>query len=171
MTVAVADCVLGETQDTLSCATRAENQQALVCLASQVRQAVAIYSRTLSPDLYGSADFVAAIRQMILGSRFASVRIVIVETGPLVQQRHRLLGLALNLSSFIQLRRAPERCRNDDHEYIILDETAWLHRDSSTRFESRLCFNDRFRCRTMLEKFNPLWEESVPDSNLRKLNI
>lgn len=171
MTAAIADCVLGETKDTLSCATRAENRQALVRLASQARQTVALYSRSLSPDLYGDADFVAAIRQLILGSRFASVRIAVVEIGPLVQQGHRLLELALHLSSFIRLRRAPERCRNDDQEYILLDEIAYLHRDSSTRFESRLCFNDRFRCRTMLEQFNPLWEESVPDSNLRKLNI
>ena len=165
----VADGVLGDTKGVFSCNTRVENQQALVRLAAQVRGTVALYSRLLGPELYGSSAFVAQIRRFILDNRFARFRIVVVEPSTIVSKGHRLINLATSMSSFIHLRRAPKRYRIIDEEYIVLDETAYLYRDSAARFKARVAFHDRYYCRALLERFDALWEESLPDNNLRRL--
>lgn len=168
---ALADCKLGETKESIACTTRAENTEALSILASQARKMVVIYSRLLPPELYGSAKFTESIKQTILGNHFASIRIIVVEPEQIMSKSHRLIDLALRMNSFMHLRRGPDRCRFIDEEYVVLDEAAWYYRESDSRFESTLNFNDRLRCRDLLERFEATWRESLHNRNLRNLNL
>lgn len=166
-----ADFQLGETEQLVQVATSAEVADASLALMRQARRKVDIVTRHLDPLLYDLTAFHEATREFCQRSSRQRLRIVILDPAPLVTRGHRLLELAYAKSSFVSLRVPGVEHERFNEAFFIADETGYLWRKLSDRFDAEVNFHGRMRARELTDLFNQIWDKGDPDPNLRKLNI
>lgn len=152
--------------------TRSEDVGATALqLASQARRTLDIVSRHLDPVLFDQSTFIQAVKRLVLRSRRAEVRLLILDPGPVFRRGHRLLELAQFLSDFIHVRVPSPVNRDFNEAWLVVDGTGYLHRQMSDRFDATADFNDRQRAGQLVGRFNELWERGQPDPNQRRLSL
>lgn len=165
------DLVLGESDETLDIDDRATLAAVCLSMVSQCTRRLTIVSRHLDPALYDNDAFVDAVKAVALGNRRAEIRLLVIDSRPLVSTGHRLLELANRLPSFITLR-APARQHRTFNEAILLADTCgYVHRQFSDRFEATASFNDKRVVAVLDDQIAEMWERGVPDTNFRRLHI
>jgi hypothetical protein len=149
--------------------------EALDELLSTPRLHLCLYTPELARGLYDRPEFAELIRQRVLAQRRLQVRLVLP---PAHQWRrhHPQLALLIQQLSALELRRLPSDRPQDRPEYgygyVLADK------------RNLLMFNDPLRClgryyphggglraRDLQTFFDTLWEQAVPDTELRKLGI
>ncbi len=111
------DCRLGETDEALAIDTSEQLGQVSLEMVRQRKRMLDIISRELDPAIYNTAEFTEAVKQLVLKSRNNRVRILVHEPLRIAKRGHRLVDLAMHLSSFIWSPHARARsilagCRN-----------------------------------------------------------
>ena len=162
---------LGRTDELIRIETSKENRHAIEIMAQQCHRSIEIISRSLDPKIYDTVKFLDFVKKMILDNRRAKVRLLVFEPKTIVQKGHRLMNLAMTLSSFIEFRIPGEDFKDFNESLFLADTTGYIHRPNEDRFEGTLNFYDKLTSKHLLEKFEQIWEKSSPDPNLRKLNI
>lgn len=166
-----ADHQLGQTDDTVAIETREHNRLAVAKMAGQCSEHIEIISRDLDPSLYDTVEFIDAVKKMLLNHRRARVRVMLIEPQTVVTYGHRFLNLAMNMSSFVELRKSPTEYDNFNEAIFIADATGYLHRANTSRFEGEVNFNDKRTAKSFLDRFEVMWDKAKPDVNLRRLSI
>ncbi len=163
--------ILGASDAPYPLTSRAANRLAALKLVSQAKRSLDISSRALDPSIYDDAELVAAVKTLCLRSRRSRIRILVQDPTSLVSHGHRLVELAIRLSSFLELRRPdPEQpARND--AFLIADATGVLYLRQADRYEGEACFNDRKWAAELLRAFEEMWQHAQPDPNFRRLGI
>ncbi len=167
-----SDYTLGEsTDDAVKVTTRDENADAALELVKQTRQKLAIISQELDPLVYDQADFIEALRKLVVNNRYAEVRIIVFEPQLIVQKGHKLLDLAGKISSFIEFRKVSEKYKSFNESVLIADKVGYLYRESTERYKGKVNFNSRRESKHLLDVFDEMWETAQPDTNLRRMHI
>ena len=167
-----SDYRLGETADgTLQLETREENAAAALELTRQCRLKLAIFSHELEPVIYDRPEYIEALKRLTLRGSHVEIRILVSEPRLVVQRGHRLLDLALKMSSYIQILRPGSAQRTFDQDLLLADEAGYLLRASKDAFGARLNFNDRRETRRLLELFDEMWGKAGTDPNLRRMRL
>lgn len=162
---------LGDDSETYSVASSQEVLRASVAMISQTRRTLDIVSRHLDPLIYDTVEFTASLQRLIVDSRRASVRIIIMDSTPIIGRGHRLIDLAQRLSSYIELRN-PARVHADyNSAFLLADGIGSIHRILADRFEGVVNFNDARAARSLKEQFEEMWPSATPDPNFRRLSI
>ena len=162
---------LGHSRELISLETREENLLASQHLIRQTNRNLDIFSRTLDPFIYDHSDCVQEIKKLAISNRHALIRILIAEPGPVIRRGHRLVDLAMNLSSYIHIR-IPSRENKDFNDgLMIADKTAYLHKKNDTRYEAKVNFHDPRQSKELTSTFEDIWETAKPDPNLRRLAL
>ena len=120
--------ILGTTNELLELTRSEEVREHSLALGQQARHSVDIVSRHLDPMLYHNAAFADALRAMILDTRRAQVRLLVLDPAPLASQGHRLLELARHLTSFITMRTPAPEHKEFNEAWLVADNTGYLHR-------------------------------------------
>jgi len=162
---------LGQTDNIIHLERIEENRNTALAIAQQTKRTLHIVSYDLDPKIYNTAAFISAVRSIAVGSRRAKISILINDTSTVVTQGHRLIELARQLSSFIEIRKRHPQEQEFNEAYLIGDETALIYRKNGRRYEGFANFNDRGKCRQTLSDFNSAWEKSDPTPELRRLHI
>ena len=113
----------------------------------------------------------AAVKRLALSSRFARVRLLVLEAEQLYVRGHQLLLLAQQLPTFVHMRVPGPDDREFNQAWMIADETGYLTRTLSDRFEGLAHFNDRGGARELSRQFDDLWERGEIDQNFRRLSL
>jgi len=167
----ISEHKLGQTDKIIPLERIAENRNAALAIAQQSSRTLHIVSYDLDPVIYNHADFIAAVRRIAISSKHSKISILIKDTHKVINQGHRLIELARQLSSFIEIRKINPRARETNAAYLIGDETALVYRKFDRRYEGFVNFNDRGKCRQTLSDFKNAWGKSQPDPELRRLHI
>jgi hypothetical protein len=165
------DCNLGETDQALAVDTSEDVSLATLEMVKQGKRTLDIISRELDPALYNTAEFTEAVKQLVLKSRNTKVRILVHEPLRIAKRGHRLVDLAMQLSSFMEIR-VPDREYADFNEAIlVVDSTGYIHRINGDRYETKLNFNDGRTSRILTRQFDDMWERSKTDQNFKRTHI
>ena len=164
-----AEHQLGETPDVYALDTSESNREAATALAQQARRTISIATRHLDAPIYDDGGFSTAVRDLILGSRRAEVRVLVKDSTPVLRVGHRLIALAQRLSSFVEIRVPAHQHIDFNRAFMVVDDVGYIHRNFSDRFEATMSFNDSKVARGLLREFNGMWEHAKPDPNLRRL--
>ena len=54
---------------------------------------------------------------------------------------------------------------------LIADNTGYIHRQFSDRFDGAASFNDKRMAASLNDRFEEMWERGLPDTNFRRLHI
>lgn len=163
--------VLGETRTLIKLSGSADHRELAIQMAAQCRRGMDIVSRHLDPAVYDDQVFVTAVKALVLKHTRSRVRILVLNTAPVVQRGHRLLELAIRLSSFIELRTPAPEHREFNEAILVADQLGFMYRPLSDRYAGSASFCDRKTARGLTQRFDELWQYAVPDPNLRRLLV
>ena len=162
---------LGEMQQPLDVSTSAENREIALSLASQAQKSLCILTRDLEHAVYNSPDFAEALTRLAVLSRYTTIRILLHDSTAVVRRTHRLVDLSHRLSSSIHIHQPHEEHRNITQAFLVADETGYLRRVLSSRYEGTACFHAPAEARELAQLFDRIWEKSAPDPELRRLYL
>lgn len=148
-----------------------ENRILATSLTLQATRTLDIASRLLDPPVFNSSEFIEAVRYFVTKNRKPQVRVIVHDPATIVKLGHRLVDLAGNLSSLIEIRKAGHEHKYYSECLLVVDDTAFLHRLNGERTEATANFNDRRQSKYYLEDFNKMWDASVIDPNLRRMSL
>ena len=163
--------ILGETDDVVQIDTREDNRVATLRMTEQGNRSIDIISRHLDPSIYNNSEFVEAAKQLVLKSKKNRIRILTHEPHVIVKHGHRLIDLALDLTTYIEIKvPGPEHIQLDE-QLLVLDETGYIYRQNSDRYEGRFNFNDKRSSRLLIHEFNEIWEKARLDPNFKRAHL
>ena len=148
-----------------------DNRQAAVQLTTQARRSLAIFSRDLEPAIYNTQEFIGAVQQLALRSRYSRIRMLVIDPVPAIRDGHRLVELSRRLSSFLEIRRPSEDHAKLPEAFLISDDAGLLYRPLASRYEG---FADPYfpsEARNRLRRFDEIWEAAEPEPEFRRLGL
>lgn len=161
---------LGRSAGPLRLASPALQRHGIARLASQARDELLILSRDLQPNFYDQAGFLDAVRGLALQrAERRPVRVLLEDTEAPVQRGHRFIELARRLDSAIEIRCPPEDLIGTEEPCLIADSQGCACGGGTARDELTLDFDDPAQARRLRRRFESLWEQSSPHSELRRL--
>lgn len=163
--------LIGESNQEFILGTREENRVATSMLAQQAKKTIHIYSHKLDNLIYDNSDFLDAVTQLAIRSRYTKVQILIRDTQSIVKNGHRIIETSRRVGSKIQIRKVHENFRDLTYGYIAVDETALLYRKVADRYDAKLNFQASRDARILIRKFDEIWRTSSPEPMLKHLSI
>jgi len=142
-----------------------------IALTQQASRNIDIMSKYLDGGIFDTADFIEAVKQLSISSKFTKIRILIKDSDSITQNGHRMIELVQQLTSSIEVRKISNEYKSNNEAFSLFDGKAVIYLRYADRYEGFANFN-RPRLVTELSNFfNEVWEHSSPDSNLRRLHI
>lgn len=137
----------------------------------QARKTVEIFSYDLDAALYDRQPFLAALKNLCLGSRFSRVRILLQNNAPVQKQGHRLVELVRRLPSSMEIRNPHPDYLDHQENFLVVDRRAYIRWQLSNRYRGYLAPANLLKAQRLSELFNEIWQCSQPDSDLRRLHL
>ncbi len=142
------------------------------CMTAQCRRRIRIYTHRLNPLFYEQGCFVEAVRRLLVDCPYAQVQLLIADVDWLGRSSHRLLDLAQQMTSKIELRQRAEAFSGDQRSFMLIDDRAYILRAFWGDLEdARVSYADGARARELGGDFSKAWEISPPASALRRLHL
>lgn len=142
-----------------------------IALAQQTTRNIDIISNNLDASIFDTTDFIEAIKQLSISSKFTRIRILIKDSEPMIKNGHRMIELIQQLTSSIEVRIISDEYKSYNEAFSLFDTKGVIYLRYSERYEGFANF-DRPRLVTELSNlFNEVWEHSVPDTSLRRLHL
>lgn len=163
--------VLGITDEAFELEHSETVREVALSLATQARRGIDVVSRHLDPTLYDNEAFATALRALVVGSHRAQVRILLLDSAPVVARGHRLVELARRLSSYIAIRTPAPEHKDLNEAWLVADTTGYLYRRFSDRYEATANFADRRLSGSLTNRFGEIWQRAQPDVNMRRLHL
>lgn len=140
-----------------------EARTAAVRIAQLSQRLLTIHTHDLEPAIYESAGFLQAVKRLVLGRRFAKVRVLIVDPARIHYEHNPFIVLARKLTSYIEIRHAGPDWRGDPSSYIVADDHAFLCRLQESRWEGVSHVRAPLAARAFLDRFDLAWIGSGPE--------
>ncbi len=163
--------ILGTTSELLELDDSESHQQIALSMATQCQRELDIISRQLDPRVYDTAEFSDALKKMALGSRYAKIRILLLNPEGVIKRGHRLLLLAEKLSSFITIRVPGQEYKSLNESMLIVDHCGFIHSPLSDRYEGQADFNGPTQAEELSRRFNDIWDRSDSHPDLRHMRL
>lgn len=158
-------------ENDISLSSRDEVRIINIALTQKATRSIDIISKHLDPAIFDSPDFIQAVKQLSISSKFTKIRILIKDSEPMTRNGHRMIELIQQLTSSIEVRIIPEEYKSYNEAFSLFDTKGVIYLRYADRYDGLANF-DRPRLATELSNFfNVIWEHSTPDTNLRRLHL
>jgi len=141
-----------------------EVRAAAVEVARSAERMLTIHTHDLEPLVYDQPAFLAEVKRLVLGRRFAKVRVLILDPAQIHYEHNAFVGLARKLTSYIELRHAQPPFRENPASFIVADDYATLCRLQHSRWEGIVDLDDPLAARSFLNRFDEAWLASATDA-------
>ena len=142
-----------------------------IALTQQASRNIDIISKHFDPGVFDTADFIEAIKQLSISSKFSKIRILINDSAHMTKNGHRIIELIQQLTSSIEVRKISEEYKSYNEAFSLYDGKGVIYLRYADRYNGFANF-DRPRLVAELSNFfNEVWEHSCADPNLRRLHI
>ena len=132
---------------------------------------IALLTQELDRRLYGTEAFVAALRKFVLQHEHTRCRILVAHPQRAMGNGSRLIEFGRAMSSRLEFRDVPrERIHVIREEYLVTDGRLLLYRETPETLEIRYYGGSPHLARARLREYDPLWNESTPSQELRRLS-
>lgn len=150
---------------------REEAISLVVKLVEQAKHRICILGRNIDPVLFDNSEFIECASRLARKSPRSEIRIIAQNTKVNMQQGHRLITLAQQLSSNIHIRNPEKQEQTIQQTLLIVDDFAYLTCPRSTQYNGYANYYDRLEVRELYTQFNDLWNHSKADRTVRRLTI
>jgi len=147
---------------------------AAIELIGSAQRALYLYCPQLAPALFNATEFVDALRQQAIQATRLHGLLLLPPASGCRQECPRFAALIERLSA-LELRTPPDDEATDKAEFgqgfLIADSKAILLMKDPRRCMGQFSMDDALTVRRLLDFFNPLWEKSQADAELRRLGL
>ncbi len=141
-------------------------------LAGSARMELTLLTQQLNERVYGTENFVTAVRQFVLQHSHARLRVLVNNTKRAISGGSRIVEFGRKLSTFIEFRELlPERRQMVREEFLIADGRLMLYREAPENLEAKFYGTVSHAARLKLREFDTFWNESSTAQELRSLGI
>jgi hypothetical protein len=134
-----------------------EMRSAINRVASSAQRLMSIYTPDLEPDIYDQSSFLEIVKRFVLARRFAKVRVLLDHTAKVSRDHHRFVAMSRRLTSYIDLRVAPQPVEQRAAAYIIADDRAIAYRVQANSWDGVADYNNPPVARMHLAEFDAAW--------------
>lgn len=160
-----------EPKGPLALTNRAAIRDVSLRLAEQARREILILSHDLDPGYYDRQPFLDALRRLALAAPHHPVRALVFEPRAPVTRGHRLIALARQLSSRIEIRRVGDDFRDRPDAFLIADGRGYCLRRLADAQEAVADLDAPREARLLRAEFEHIWEHSDESIELRRLHL
>ena len=163
--------ILGQDGGEIPLQSSSEHQEVAAHFAQQAQRELRIFTYDLDAAIFGRPAFTEAVKQLIIGHRNASVRILLQDCARIQQEGHRLIDLGQRLTSRIEIRRPGPEHINHHENFLTADHKGFIHREFYDRYDGSADFYAPLKTSQLDNYFADAWEHSEPYTELRRLHI
>ena len=139
--------------------TADEVRIAATTVAASAQRVLTLLTHSLESEVYEYPPFIAAVKRLVLGPRFAKVRVLVLNPARIMYSRHEFVAIARKLTSYIEIRNALSPFRENPCSYMIAYDQATLYRLQSTRWDGICELRNPGVARLYLEHFDTGWNQ------------
>lgn len=160
----------GNSENDLHFESNEDTCQAIINISENTLRSLKIFTPDLEHKLYDNDLFIKNILNFVRGNRHAQVQVLVSDISHSIKYGHRLLRLAQQLTSAMQIRITPEEYRETTISFIQLDQSDFIFKpDSSKQFAVHS--NCKSRSNSLLEFFTPAWDQAQKSSQSQIFHI
>ncbi len=145
--------------------------QTALKLVRRSHRKIRIFSHHLDPTIYGSAAFSEAMYALATSHPQASILLLVRDPLWLSQNTHRLVHLYHRLSSSIQLRKLNPESHALHTDFMLIDQTGLLYKQEEDRYVGYAILHAPIEGKELGLEFDALWENSIPDPEVKRLYL
>ena len=160
-----------ENEQTRTFSCMQDNRDLALELARQCKKTLDIFSRDLESSIYSTKEFIQAVSDLAVRSKYSRIRILVQDPSCCVRDDHRMIGLCQRLNSYIEMRKPGYLYKDFNEAFLIADQTGLLHKRLADRFDGVVSFNSPLKAREMTRFFTEVWETAEIDPNFRRLYL
>jgi hypothetical protein len=168
---AIESLRLGVDKDEVRLAGSDDVRAMAVALASQARRTLLLHTFDLEARIYDRQPFIEAVSALVRRHPGACFDVLIQDVDRVVKDGHRLVELARRVGSSIMIRRCAQQYRGYCGTFLLVDNTGYLYRPLSSRYEGLASFNNAAEVARLGKYFREVWEHSETDTELRRLYV
>lgn len=158
-------------ENDISLSSRDEVKIMNIALTQKSSRNIDIISKYFDSGVFDTIEFMEAIKQLSISSKFTKIRILIKDSEPMTKKGHRLIDLIQQLTSSIEVRKISEEYKSYNEAFNLYDAKGVIYLRYADRYEGFANFDRPRLAAELLNFFNEVWEHSAADSNLRRLHI
>ncbi|MGD2138046.1 MAG: hypothetical protein PVJ66_05675 [Gammaproteobacteria bacterium] len=140
-------------------------------LARQARHSLLLITESLEPAVFDRQPFLDAAGSLARRYRDSHFWIVVQDARAAISKGHRLIELSRRLSTHIRIRRPAPHHRGDPRTYLLSDNAGYFNRPLSSRYEGTANFNDPGTVEVLKKHFMEIWEQGIPEEEMRRLYL
>jgi hypothetical protein len=140
-------------------ATVEDSRAAATTVATLAQRVLTICTHDLESAVFEYPPFVSAVKRLVLGPRFAKVRVLILNPARVLYSRHEFIAMARKLTSYIEIRNAQAPFRDIPATYMVADDRASMYRLQHKRWAGICHVGSPDVAALYLEHFDSGWNE------------
>ncbi len=165
--------ILGKTKTEIHIDSADEYKNASICLAKQARYSIDIFTQDLDAEIYNNKEFEQSIVNLVKRHTSTQIRILLQDSRKAVQNGHCLIRLAQTLSSSVFIHNPSPEHKHEQSAFMLVDHLGYLHRHvaRNRNYKASVNFMSPQRVGKLLYFFNKAWEQSLPDTQTRRIYV
>ena len=160
----------GNTQNDILLDNNNDVRDSINALTESALRTIKIFTPDLQRDLYDNDIFRENLLSFVRGNRHANIQILVTDSSFAIHQGHRLIRLAQQLTTAMQIRITPEDYQETSMAFMLVDHSDFIFKPNSTA-SSTLSSSCKHRGSKLLEFFTPAWEHAQIDPQIRQVSI
>lgn len=167
----IEEFIVGESRGEIEVSGLEEHRQVVYHMLRQAKRTVDVVSRHLDRRLFDQRDLIDVLRTLAVKNKRARIRLLVIDTSPLVRGDHRLVTLVKRLPTFFEIRGPGPDYRAFNSSFVIADGAASLYIQQAEQYHGEACFYDPIRAGELARQFQKMWDSGLQDVNLRQMRI
>ena len=160
----------GNQENDLHFESNKETCDAIINLSQNTLRSLKIFTPDLEHKLYDNDEFIQNILNFVRGNRHAQVQILVSDLSHSIKYGHRLLRLAQQLTSAMQIRITPEEYRETSISFIQIDQSIFIFKPDSSE-QLAIYSNCKIRSNSLQEFFTHAWDQAQKSSQSQSFHI
>jgi len=162
---------LGETDIEIFIDTVEENKIAAISLAKQACHSIDIFTQDMDAEIFDNSEFEQCIFNLAKKHPTTKIRILAQDTRRSVQNGHRLIRLAQNITSSVFIHNPSPEHKDEQCAFLVVDRQGLLYRVAANdrNYKASVSFMSPQRASKLTDFFNEVWEYSSPDMQTRRI--
>ena len=162
---------LQKNENDITLSRRDEVKIITIALTQKTQRSIDILSTNLDSGIYDNTDFIDAVKNLSIISKFTRIRILIKDSDSIIKNSHRMIPVIQQLTSSIEVRCISEEYKNHNTCFALFDKRGVVYLNHADRYDGFANFDRPRLALELTNYFDEIWEHSVPDINLRRLTI
>jgi hypothetical protein len=149
------------TEPTTLLSTPEEVRTAAMTVAGSATRLLTVLTHSLESEVFEYPPFLEAVKRLVLGARFAKLRVLVLNPARIMYAGHEFIGIARKLTSCIEIRNSQAAFRTYPGTYLIADDHSTLLRLQTTQWDGLCELRNPPVARIYLDHFDTGWNACV----------